>query len=310
MTQAPITREDLEAVWRAHGLGAIEELTSVSGGRRNRAFYVNRDFVLRINTLDPHLPKFRNEKAALDLLAQSSLPVPRVVLLDESREIFPYDLIILNRLPGASIAESKDSLSGIQLRDLAFDAGKALALLHQHTFAVFGGVSELQVQPFSTWSEFFLDYAGRYLSDALAFRLADRSTIDRLERVLRDEGQRLAEIRRGVFVHSDFHYENILQQDGHLTGLLDFEWSLSGDPALDFVPAGERQRVLPGREGDFIHGYLTLGDLDAGYERRVELYRLFLDLEDAVTRRRLGDPAGPALERMEARLQGWDGNGA
>ena len=50
----------------------------------------------------------------------------------------------------------------------------------------------------------------------------------------------LAQVRSGALAHCDFHYENILQDGGRLSGLLDFEWAISGDPAYDQETARTR----------------------------------------------------------------------
>ncbi len=71
---------------------------------------------------------------------------------------------------------------------------------------------------------------------------------------------------QGVLIHSDYHYENILQRAGRLTGILDFEWALSGDPAYDFMNADVRERQIPGSEAAFRIGYHSLRSFDAEHE--------------------------------------------
>ena len=39
-----------------------------------------------------------------------------------------------------------------------------------------------------------------------------------------------------VLVHGDFQGNNVLVQEGRVTGILDFENLVAGDPALDFEP--------------------------------------------------------------------------
>jgi aminoglycoside phosphotransferase (APT) family kinase protein len=308
LDNSKISRADIHNIWQAHHLGPVSTIEPILSASRNLAYYVNDDFILRVNHIDPHLRKFRNEQAALERLAGAELPVPQAVLLDESRSIIPYDLIVLTRLPGASIAESRASLAPEEVTKLAAASGRALDCLHQIEFAQFGDFSDLVKRPFATWQKFFLDYAEYYLAEANRSGQIDSAQEIALNEILLQMEPQLAGVNQGVFVHSDFHYENILQQDGRLTGLLDFEWAHSGDPAADFVSAGERQRVLPESEEAFMEGYLDGMEISNGFWERVKLYRIFLDLEDAVTCRRLGDPEGAAqaLHRMDQRLAGWE----
>jgi aminoglycoside phosphotransferase (APT) family kinase protein len=295
-----INNDHIAQIWAAHGLGIVKTVTSPAGGVRNECYIVNEELVLRVNTLDPQFPKFSNEAAAYRLLEDSPLRVPRVVVLDESRHIVPYDFIIVTRLPGASVAESQSRLEPSEIHALAREAGSSLALLHAFTFEGFGKLRELGRLPFSSWNRYFENYAHRYMGPAQEHGLVDRATLSRLDSALQRAQGLLSQVAQGTLVHSDYHYENILQENGRLTGILDFEWALIGDPASDFVPAMERERVLPGAENAFLEGYLAVRQLDPGHSQRIELYQLFLQIETIVTCHVHGDVDGvdPALAKM------------
>jgi len=279
-----VTREQIEAIWRMHVLGTVASVVPMASGSRNETYLVNDASVLRVNTRDGQFAKFRNESLAYDLLTGSGLPVPRVVSLDESRRLLPYDYMVVTRLPGSNLRESWQSFDAAQLSRLAWEAGRALARLHGITLAGFGPLHRLADRPFGTWHEYFHDYAGRYLARARERGVLDDDLHARLIAVLDRESPLLARVTTGVLVHSDYHYENILQTGGTLSGLLDFEWALSGDPAFDFVAGDVREAMIPGSEAHFVAGYTTVRFLDTEHGRRVPLYRLFALVEAAATR--------------------------
>lgn len=192
-----------------------------------------------------------------------------------------------------------------QVRHLAREAGIALARLHAVTLPAFGKLHEQQSPRFSTWSAYFADYARRYMDAARRFGLLDDALRARLEGVVRDTHDLMAWVAQGVLVHSDYHYENILHDAGRLSGILDFEWALSGDPSYDFMAAEERERQVPGSEAAFLEGYQSIRSLDAEHDRRVTLYRLFLELETAATHAQRGNvqDARSALAQMLALLE-------
>lgn len=284
-----VSHDKIQEIWDSCGLGTVRSLAPLAGGVRNESYTVNHNLVLRFNTRDPKFAKFRNERTAYDLLAPSPLPVPTVVALDESRKIVPYDFIIVTRLPGRSVAQSRRQLDGIQVHNLAHEAGRCLALLHEFTFGTFGKLRALQDRPFASWCDYFADYAQRYMSAAQKHELIDDTIRYRLEEILLQAHDLLAAVTPGVFVHSDFHYENMLQEQGRLTGLLDFEWAISGDASADFTNADTREEMIPGSETAFLEGYLALRPLNQGHRSRVDLYRLFLRLETAVMYQEQGD---------------------
>ena len=103
-----------------------------------------------------------------------------------------------------------------------------------------------------------------------------------------------------ALVHCDFHYENILHVDGKLSGLLDFEWALAGDPAYDFMIGDVRERMVPSSEATLAAGYQSMRSFRPNHRQCVHWYRLFLQLEEAVTYQRTGDSqsAATALQRL------------
>lgn len=284
-----ITDETIREIWRALGLGAARRIVRATSGMSNACFIVNDALVIRFNTFDTTVPKFANERAAYDVLAGSGVPVPSVVALDLSRRIVPYDFIILTRLPGSNLAEQWRELTATQTHDVVWEAGRCLARLHAITFPAFGKLREQDAPRFHTWPDYFDDYARRYLNEAARYGLLEESLRTRLEGALHGARHLLVRVRKGVLVHSDYHYENILHEGGRLSGILDFEWALSGDPSYDFMSADVRESQIPDSEAVFRAGYRSIRPLDAGHDRRVAIYRLFLRLETAVMHARRGN---------------------
>lgn len=278
----PVDPAQIAAIWEAYQLGRVRQIVPTIGGARNTSYIINDELVLRLNTRDPEFVKFRNERIAYQVLAGSGLPLPTVIAVDETRTLLPYDLIILTRLPGVSIAASRATLGPTQIRALAWQAGQSLARVHEHTFQHFGKLHQLHQQPFLTWQAYFDDYTWRYMAAAEQAGLIDAVLMQRLAQVQRLAHDLLAQVTRPVLVHSDFHYENLLQQHGQLSGLLDFEWALAGDSAADFAAAQTRAAMLPGSEATFVAGYQSLRPFDDQHSRRTAIYRLFLWLEGAV----------------------------
>jgi len=277
-----ITEEMIRTIWLTHRLGDARQIVRAMSGVSNHCFIVDDTRVIRFNTVDTTVPKFENERVAYELLAGHGLPVPAVIVLDTSRRDAPYEYIILTRLPGTNLAESGRTLPPARIRDLAGETGRALARLHLLTFPAFGKLREQAAPRFRTWSAYFDDYARRQIDAAAHYGLVDDEHRSRLEGALHRAGGLLARIGQGVLVHSDYHYENILHDDGRVSGILDFEWALSGDPSYDFMAAEERDRQVPGSEAAFVEGYRSIRPLDAEHDQRTALYRLFLGLETAV----------------------------
>ncbi|MGI8857871.1 MAG: phosphotransferase family protein [Thermomicrobiales bacterium] len=294
-----ITDATIRAIWEAQGFGAPRQIAGAASGVSNQCFIVDDARVIRFNTIDTTVPKFDNERVAYELLAGRGLPVPSVVALDTSRRLCPYEYIILTRLPGKNLAESWRTLPPVRVRALAREAGVALARMHAITLPAFGKLREQDAPRFHSWPDYFGDYARRYIDAAARDGLLDDALRARLEGALHRAGGLLTRVTQGVLVHSDYHYENILHDGGRLSGILDFEWALSGDPSYDFMNADVRASQIPASEAAFVAGYQSIRPLDAEHDRRINLYRLFLRLETAAMHAQRGNTQAAQSARAE-----------
>jgi thiamine kinase-like enzyme len=99
----------------------------------------------------------------------------------------------------------------------------------------------------------------------------------------------LDNVTTGHLVHSDYQFENLLHRDGVITGIIDFEWAVSGDPARDFRLDEQWDDDCPGSRAYIYEGYQQLRALEPDHEARVLMYKLqfHMDTVDMYA----GDPA-------------------
>ncbi len=91
------------------------------------------------------------------------------------------------------------------------------------------------------------------------------------------------------FCHGDFHYANILWQDGHISGILDFELSGYGDRDFDiawtmFCRPGQKFLQTRQEQTEFLAGYAEAGKYDLSavrfYMTQIGVYFLSFCGED------------------------------
>lgn len=92
---------------------------------------------------------------------------------------------------------------------------------------------------------------------------------------------------RTGFCHGDFHYANLLWQDGHISAILDFELAGYGDQDFDIAWAmfrrpGQRFLRTPEEERLFLQGYARYGTFDPQAVRyyMAQSYVYFLEFSD------------------------------
>jgi aminoglycoside phosphotransferase (APT) family kinase protein len=282
MTHTDITPATLQALWNAHGLGQIQTISQPSRGVVNRCFIINESHVIRFDVLDDWggINRYAGEKWAYATLRDSPIPVPEVVALDSSKSLAPYDYLILTKVPGRAVIDSWPDLSPEERSHIAYTAGVYLATIHGYQFDGFNLLFELAAgKSEANWAGYIADFYDTYGGNARDNGALPAETLERMERVIHRMQPLLATVARGTFVHGDYHFENVLQADGVITGVIDFEWALCGDPAWDFRIDEQLEETCPGSRDAFYAGYTSRHPLTDHHAERVAFYKLLMYLD-------------------------------
>jgi aminoglycoside phosphotransferase (APT) family kinase protein len=295
---ARIDQSLITRIWSAYSLGVVGAVVRCGRGGINPCFIVNDVAVIRFNTFTVKgAARFRNEERAYTALRGSGVPVPAVIVVDLARDIAPYDFIITSKVPGVPVIEAWDDLSTAERERVAAAAGAYLALMHEQTFSRFGALGSGEDRGFDRWYDYVADYLDRYAT--LACDLGTIGQEDRVRMLAAVVRHRplLDAVTHGVLLHSDYHWENILQDRGHVTGVIDFEWALAGDPAWDFIVQDTWEAMCPGSRAPVYAGYTRRRPLAPGHALRVAIYQLLLHVETVVDEARKENAPGVAAGR-------------
>lgn len=300
-TPLHMINERLQCIWEAYGLGSIQTITWPARGSINYYLIVNNAYVIRFDITGKIVSRFQSEALAYRYLCDSGVPVPEVVALDRSKELIPYEYLITTRLEGTPVIDSWSSLSAQQREQVACEAGRYLAVIHSHTFDRFGKLRDLASGGFICWYDYSADYFHRYARQALDLGIIDISLRDRMQEILDQYRPLWDAVTKGSLVHSDYHFENILQHKGAVSGIIDFEWSYPGDPTIDLVVEDLWEQMCPGSKPFVYAGYTSLSQLDPNHDLKMALYKLYTYLEFLVDSKRRADET--EFNKMYAKLQ-------
>jgi aminoglycoside phosphotransferase (APT) family kinase protein len=278
-----ITDSLVQQVWKALNLGPIEQIDKPKRGSINPCFIINDAKVIRFNTnTDKGADRFESEAAAYERLKGSEVPVPQVIKVDVTRKIVPFTYLITSKINGETVIDSWTTLNPTQQQQIAFSAGKYLALIHQHTYPKFGNLRDLPDGGFEHWHDYVWDFFRRYARQALALKAINTKLEARIHAVLLHHKPTLDTMTTGALVHSDYHFENMLQSNGEITGIIDFEWAYSGDPSQDFIVDEKWEEMCAGSREHVLKGYASLRKLDDHHELRLMIYKALWHLETVV----------------------------
>jgi len=175
----------------------------------------------------------REPRAHALVREKTHAPVARVLGYDTRRDLLGRDFMVLERLPGHPLS----SVSGVAAGPVWRQVGGFLREVHGVTGPGYGyegppGVMELR----KTWGEAFHYMWNRLVDDVEECGGYDRDEAD-VMRSLLDRG--MSFIDRDVpasLLHMDLWSQNVLVgADGRVTGLLDWDRRMWGDPEIEFA---------------------------------------------------------------------------
>jgi aminoglycoside phosphotransferase (APT) family kinase protein len=213
---------------------------------------------------------------------RAGLPVPRVLLTDFTRSVVPSDVVVASHLDGVPLTtlEQDGRLPEPVLAHLEPQLGALMAALHAITGERFGYPDAATGLVGPTWPEAFERMVGALLADAARWG-TDVPAREIRAALVRHRGA-LAEVRRPALVHTDLWPGNLFVDPGtlELTGVIDPERALWGDPLLELAGADQMGRgPVPAR---LLAGYAGAGgDLAPGTPSgaaRLLLYRMWIAL--------------------------------
>jgi aminoglycoside phosphotransferase (APT) family kinase protein len=238
--------------------------------------------------------KMQKEILIARLMSEHRLaaPVPRILHADESKTLIGFTFIVMDRLQGASLADLERSLSASESLSIHAEMGRLLRDIHAITLEGFGYIGTGGVvTPFAS--------NRAYMSSQFDRKLADFSSLGDAPDVAARIGSHVA--RRTALLdgcatpslcHYDFHPGNILaaRQDGalHLTGLVDLENAIAGDPLMDVAKTlSFSVRGDPTKRAGLLAGY---GSIDRPqWKETIALYELYGLLELWCWWKQIGD---------------------
>jgi aminoglycoside phosphotransferase (APT) family kinase protein len=179
----------------------------------------------------------RQEPARHALLRErTDVPVPAIVAQDFRRAEIDRDYLLMERMPGTPIS----GLGGLNRRacdDILRAVGRCLRQVHGLTGDRHGYVGEHRpMEPQPDWPGAFAVMWHNLLDDIERCGGYTGDEADRMRRLL-DRYIRLFDRRvPASLLHMDVWAENILADErGGLTGLIDWDRALWGDPEIEFA---------------------------------------------------------------------------
>jgi aminoglycoside phosphotransferase (APT) family kinase protein len=250
-------------------------------------------FVLKVYPETLHW-KMQKEVSVARRLAGLPLPVPRILLADDSRTLLDLNFVVMNRFDGRNVSQWEPSLDRDETHDIYRQIGAALRVIHGVTLERFGYlVADGVAQPFATNRAYMLSQFERKLSDFA--KLGEHPALAaQLDAYLERSAGLLDGCAQPVLCHYDYHSSNLLadRREGklRLTGIIDLENAIAGDPLMDLAKTiAYSVRDDATKHAGLLDGY---GPIDrADWQETLRLYRFYGAIELWAWWTQIGDAA-------------------
>jgi fructosamine-3-kinase len=205
----------------------------------------------------------------LRLAAGADVPTPTLLAQTDT-------CLIMTQIPGVSMPSVG---SDVDTRPARFESGAAISRLHDISGPFFGYTGP---RPRSDiWPDAYAAMIDALLADAVAWNIDMPIAPERFRDAVRRNRDVLAQVTTPVLCHFDLWDGNVIVTvaDGvaHLSGLVDGERYLYGDPMVDFAsPALFREVLEP--DDPFLAGYQSVRpfEIDESTLARAWLCQLYL----------------------------------
>lgn len=244
-------------------------------------------------TIRIHPPGVKNgyfwvEKVATSTARTLGIPTYETYLIDDTREKFPFDYMITERLPGKTMQLYWPLKSDLE-KILIEETGEFLAKIHSIKIQKYGFFDnkiakekDQLIGIHTSWkAHIFAAYEAnlKFLIDNNVITTDDRKTIE----TIFSKHESDISCSSPSMIHNDLADWNQLSDGVHVTGILDWDECYSGDPVADFsawsvfFPYSRMQHL--------INGYNRVSQLPDGYEEKLHLYRLRYIISKSVSRK-------------------------
>ena len=258
----------------------VQQLTELTEGMFNAAYRIDYTdgtaSILKIASTNPdglmtnEIELMRAEVTTMELLRRHGIPhVPGVQFSDFSRTLCSGTYFFMEVIPGRSLNSVAGELPAETVDAVMGEVGafqRLTTAIHRDTFGLAG-----DARRFATLYELERYMLGNVLGDAARRGLSFCFTPEELLAQLERDRACFDQVTAPCLVHFDMWAGNIFVHEGRLSGVIDWERTLWGDPLMDDPFRSPNQHPA------FLAGYGKTG-FTPEEQRRILWYDVFLDL--------------------------------
>jgi aminoglycoside phosphotransferase (APT) family kinase protein len=280
-TKRILTEEELSRIVRQAFSSRLHEAAEIGDGWANTAYAIRTadglDVILKVAPAKSvKMMRYETNMMFTEVDVQrrlwngGSIPVPNVFAHDASFSIIDSEYYIMERIQGDIYKTVMDTMTQQERNRIERQIGaynRELNALHGDAFGYYGQ-KERQTDD---WKNAFTRMVGDLLADGRDAEVELPQPYAVIEQEIKSRMDVLNEVVTPCLVDWDLWEANVLVRDGIITGIIDFERAMWGDPVMEYYFSHFAKSQA------FLDGY-GMGKFTQGQRMRRALYDLYLDL--------------------------------
>ena len=201
----------------------------------------HRALVLKVYPDELHW-KMQKEVTVLGVIQDRlSVAVPRILSANDSKHLLDLNFTLMTKLDGSMLGHLEKSLDSEQRLSAYRQIGRLLREFHRIPMEAFGYIGPKGIWTPHSTNQLYLTRQFQRKLQEFAERGGDAGLGQRVAELVADRADLLNACTCAVLCHNDLHAGNLLATVTNgslqLTGVLDFEGALAGDPLMDVAKA-------------------------------------------------------------------------
>jgi aminoglycoside phosphotransferase (APT) family kinase protein len=173
------------------------------------------------------------EVNAMRLVAtHPGIPVPHIHAFDTTLDLCDAPYFFMEKLKGVNYEHVRQTIPPAEKAQIEREIGQIIHAVNTFEGSYFGyeGNPDLRA---STWPEAFLKICDALLADGQCKHAELPVAYETVQSLIHAHAAALAEVTQPRLVHWDAWDSNFFVADGHISGILDFERAIWGDPLME-----------------------------------------------------------------------------
>ncbi|MHA2501375.1 MAG: phosphotransferase [Candidatus Kariarchaeaceae archaeon] len=234
----------LKSLWDDLGREPFQPISQLRE-QVNHSFYVregDRDLVVKLISRPPLTPveqrRFLKTKDIYDKLAKRNLYSVPVDYADDITRTYGdssiYGVLILEKIEGQPLDDIWDSLSVDHKEAFVIEFADYMKSVHTVEFPGYGEIDVENTSYFGSWKDYVLETARKEGSKLVERKTFSEELVNESVKFIEDHIDEIHYQERPVLIHNDLWSGNVVWNEDQFY-LLDWEWSIAGDPVKDFL---------------------------------------------------------------------------